>query len=116
MSTVVSISPFECKMWEMHDRMMSYITEKGCSSEIESVSKHRQLLPVLGRTLKDDPHYKVELIYGARRLFVARHLNIQLLVELRRLSDVEAIIAMDIENRVRKDVSPYERGLAVRSL
>jgi ParB-like chromosome segregation protein Spo0J len=52
----------------------------------------------------------VELIYGYRRLFVARHLNVPLLVELREVSDIEAIVAMDIENRQRVDVSPYERA------
>jgi len=90
---------------------MAHITEDSCRSEIESVHKHGQLLPVLGRPLKNDPLYKAELIYGARRLFIARHLNIQLHVELCQLSDAEAIVAMDIENRVRKDISPYERGL-----
>jgi ParB family chromosome partitioning protein len=52
------------------------------------------------------------LIYGARRLFVARHLNRPLLVEVRHLSDNEAIVAMDLENRQRTDISPYERGIA----
>jgi len=111
MSTVISMNPFECKMWEMHDRITTHITESSCRAEIESVRKHGQRMPVLGRPLKDDPHYKVELIYGARRLFVARHLNTPLLVELRQLSDVDAIVAMDIENRMRRDISPYERGL-----
>jgi hypothetical protein len=54
----------------------------------------------------------VELIYGARRLFVARHINVPLLVELREMTDREAILAMDIENRQRSDVSAYERGLS----
>ena len=111
MSTAIPMSPFECKMWEMHDRIPTHITEDSCRAEIESVRKHGQRIPVLGRPIKGDPHYKVELIYGARRLFIARHLNVPLLVELRQLSDVEAIIAMDIENRVRRDISPYERGL-----
>ena len=61
-----------------------------------------------------DPNHDIELITGARRLFVARHLNKPLLVELRRLNDKEAMIAMDTENRVRKDVSPYERALSYR--
>jgi ParB family chromosome partitioning protein len=59
-----------------------------------------------------DPSHDIELIYGARRLFVARHLNKSLQVELRELSDREAIVWMDIENRHRKDISPYERGLS----
>jgi ParB/RepB/Spo0J family partition protein len=60
--------------------------------------------------LQGDPNHEVELIYGARRLFVARHLNLPLSVELRRMSDREASVAMDIENRQRTDISAYERG------
>jgi ParB family chromosome partitioning protein len=33
-------------------------------------------------------------------------------VELRAVSDREALLAMDIENRHRADISPYERGLS----
>jgi ParB family chromosome partitioning protein len=36
-------------------------------------------------------------------------------VELRTLSDKEALIAMDSENRLRKDISPYERALSYAS-
>jgi len=38
-------------------------------------------------------------------------LNVPLLVEVRDMTDRDAVIAMDIENRQRRDVSPYERGL-----
>jgi len=68
-------------------------------------------VPALARPVHDSSNYDVEIIYGARRLFVARHLNVPLHVELRELSDREAVVAMDIENRQRKDISPYERGL-----
>jgi ParB-like chromosome segregation protein Spo0J len=54
------------------------------------------------------------LIYGARRLFVATVLNCELLVNLRTISDREAVIEMDVENRTRKDISPYERGLSYK--
>jgi ParB family chromosome partitioning protein len=54
----------------------------------------------------------VEIVCGARRLFVARHLGKPLRVDVRNLSDREAIVLMDIENRQRMDVSPYERGLS----
>jgi ParB family chromosome partitioning protein len=33
------------------------------------------------------------------------------MVELREITDREAIVAVDVENRQRTDVSPYERGL-----
>lgn len=107
---VISVNPFRCKMWPLHDRMDFSISEINCRMEIESFEKHGQLVPVLGRTLRGDPEHEVELIYGARRLFVAQHLNRGLLVELRELNDKQAVIAMDIENRQRRDVSPYERG------
>jgi ParB family chromosome partitioning protein len=38
--------------------------------------------------------------------------NVPLLIELRDMTDREAIIAMDIENRQRSDISAYERGLS----
>jgi ParB/RepB/Spo0J family partition protein len=108
--SIVRVSPFRCRVWSLHDRADEYITEASCREEIASFEKHGQLVPVLGRPLHKDPAHDVELIYGARRLFVARHLNVPLRVELRDMTDREAIIAMDIENRQRKDISPYERG------
>src|SRR5579862_9529454 len=111
-ATIVLISPFRCRMWALHDRLESDITEESCKAEIGSFQRHGQLVPVLGRRLRNDAHHDVELIYGARRLFVARHLNMRLRVELRSLDDRAAIVAMDIENRQRTDISPYERGLS----
>jgi len=99
-------------MWALHDRLEQYVTEGSCRGEIDSILKHGQQSPVLGRRVLDDHNYDVELIYGARRLFVARHVNKQIAVDLRDLSDHDAIIAMDIENRLRKDISPYERALS----
>lgn len=110
MKSVVAVNPFNCRMWDMHDRLESEVTEESCKAEIESFTRHGQLIPVLGRPLHGDPRHEVELIYGARRLFVARHINVPLLVELREMSDRDAIVAMDIENRQRTDISAYERG------
>ena len=115
MQRVISVNPFRCQMWPLHDRIEHYITEETCRAEIESFTKHGQLVSVLGRELKDDPNYDIELIYGARRLFVARHLNKPLAVEVREISDREALIAMDIENRQRVDISSYERGMSYAS-
>jgi ParB family chromosome partitioning protein len=112
MSTIVSMNPFRCRMWHLHERLEEHITEESCKSELASFEAHGQLLPVVGRVLRGDPDHDVELICGARRLFIARHINCPLLVELRELSDREAIVTMDIENRQRVDLSPYERGLA----
>ena len=98
-------------MWDLHDRIESEINECTCKLEIESTLANGQLVPVLGRRLTNNPDCDVELIYGARRLFVARYLKRELLVDLRDIDDIDAIVAMDIENRHRMDISPYERGL-----
>jgi ParB family transcriptional regulator, chromosome partitioning protein len=107
---VISVSPFRCRMWAGHERLEDQISEQSCRDEIASVLSRGQLLPVLGRGLKHDATHDFELVYGARRLFVARHLNIPLRMQVRDLSDREATIALDVENRLRKDFSPYERG------
>lgn len=110
MREISLVNPFRCRMWDLHDRLDTEITEETCKAEIESFLKQGQLIPTRGRRLRGDPAHEIELIYGARRLFVARHLNMPLAVELQDMSDRDGIIAMDIENRQRRDISPYERG------
>jgi ParB family chromosome partitioning protein len=112
MTTIVAVNPFRCCMWPLHDRLEQHVDEHSCRAEIESVRKNGQLVPALGRPLPPNSEYDYELIYGARRLFIARHLNMQMLMEVRALTDLEGIIAMDIENRHRRDISPYERGVS----
>lgn len=109
---LIYVNPFRCRVWALHDRLEEHVTEETCRKEIESFLASGQRVPALGRAVKGDPEYDVELIYGARRLFVARHVNKPLLVEVRDISDREAIVVMDIENRQRADISPYERGLS----
>lgn len=111
---IVYKNPFRCRMWELHDRLEDNITAESCRAEIQSFEKHGQIVPALGRRLYGTPDHDVELIYGARRLFVARQLAKPLAIELRQMTDQEAIIAMDVENRLRADISPYERGLSYR--
>lgn len=112
MNSIVSANPFRCRVWGLHDRLDEHITEENCAEEIESFRVHGQRVRVLGRPVRDDSDYDLEVICGARRLFVARLLKMQLLVEVRELSDRDAIIQMHIENCLRKDISPYDRGQA----
>jgi ParB family transcriptional regulator, chromosome partitioning protein len=114
MPEVVAVDPFRCRMWRGHERLEECINAESCKDEIESFLRHGQRAPVLGRRLSDDATHDFELVYGARRLFVARHLNVALSVEVRELTDHGAVIALDIENRQRKELSPYERGRAYR--
>jgi len=114
MSQLRLISPFKCRMWEMHDRLGEDINEDSCASLVQSIRKHGQQHAVLGRTVHGSGSDEVELIYGARRLFAAQQLGIDLLVDVRAIDDREALVQMDIENRIRRDISSYERGLNYR--
>jgi ParB family chromosome partitioning protein len=114
MRSIITADPFKCRIWKLHDRFSGEITVQTCKAEIDSFATNGQIVPVLGRRVHDDPDCEIELIYGARRLFAARHLKIPLLVDLREVSDREGLVAMDIENRQRQDISPYERGLSYK--
>jgi ParB family transcriptional regulator, chromosome partitioning protein len=110
MQEIVIVSPLRCRVWSMHGRMEEYITEASCREEIQSMREHGQLVPAVGRPLRDDSTYEIEVICGTRRLFAARCLNIDLRVEMRELTDREAFVLVDLENRQRRDLSAYERG------
>lgn len=108
------LSPSACIMWELHHRLGEEISLETCGQLIESIRANGQRLSVLGRpsSRKDGP--AIELIYGARRLFAAKTLGISILVDVRPVDDRTALIEMDVENRLRTDITPYERGLSYR--
>jgi ParB family transcriptional regulator, chromosome partitioning protein len=112
MPKIISISPFRCRVSRQHPRLDEHITEESCEAELKSFEAHGQLVPALGRRLREKGDHDVEILCGARRLFVATYFNLPLLVELRQMSDRDALVAMDLDNRQRADVSPYERGLS----
>jgi ParB family transcriptional regulator, chromosome partitioning protein len=111
----VLIDPFACRMWACHDRMDDFLSEKTCRDIIESISSEGQKHPVLARPCNGDNKVKYELIYGARRWFAARHLNVELLACVRDIDNRAAFLEMDIENRLRNDISPYERGVSFKT-
>lgn len=112
---LLHVDPFECCMWEGHDRLPEYINERSCREVIESFSKAGQRHPVLARPASPKDGVKYELIYGARRLFAARHLRVPLLAYVRPISNPAAFIEMDVENRLRSDISPYERAMSFKA-
>ena len=105
-----SVDPFRCRVWILHNRLPEGISEESCAEEIESFKVHGQREPVQGRPVHDDPAYDVEVFCGARRLFVARLLRVPLEVDVREISDRDAIIAMHV-SALHKKLSPYEKGL-----
>src|SRR5262245_42306724 len=116
-SEVLRINPFRCRMWSLHDRMPDEGGSAAARQLTESFRLHGQRQPALGRRIplsSRNDGVEIELIYGARRLAAARELGMDLLVEVRDIDDRSALIEMDVENRIREDISPYERGLSYR--
>jgi ParB/RepB/Spo0J family partition protein len=111
---ILELDPSACKMWYMHERLGDGLSTESCAALIHSMRTHGLKNPVLGRRVASDGPCQVELIYGARRLFAAQQLGMKLLVRLCDLDDRAALIEMDIENRMRRDITPYERGLSYR--
>ena len=109
--TVRRVSPAKCKVWALHVRAEDSINSDSCASLMGSIRRHGQRHPVLARPRHSTDGAEYELIYGARRLFTAQQLGVDLLVDVRDIDDRAALIEMDIENRPREDISPYERGV-----
>ena len=112
----ITADPFRCRVWDLNDRIEEYVTEESCRAEIASVERAGQLVPVVGRRLQGDPDFDIEIICGARRLFVARHLKIPVRVNIMDLTDRQAAAAVETENSLRKQTSPYERGMRLAKL
>jgi ParB/RepB/Spo0J family partition protein len=104
----------ECIVWRYHERLGEEISEASCSDLIESFRLHGQRHPALGRRNPRVGEPSIELIYGARRLFAAIRLKVKLIIDVREIEDRAAIKEMEIENRDRKDISAYERGMSYR--
>lgn len=106
------VDPAVCRLWSRHNRIYERLTEKDCEDLITGFRTVGQKLPAIVRKI-DDPEseYQYEIIAGARRHWTASYLKMDLVVEPRELTDLEAFQLADIENRDRKDISDYERGL-----
>jgi ParB family transcriptional regulator, chromosome partitioning protein len=111
---IEQVESARCTLWQFHERLGDELSGESCKELITSIQRHGQRHPVLGRRLTAAPGAKIELIYGARRLFAASQLGVKLLVDVRELGDREAIVEMEVENRLRTDISPYERGMSYR--
>jgi ParB family chromosome partitioning protein len=111
------VDPSECRMWERHNRDYDLLNEENCRDLIDGIrAQGRQEFPAIVRPVTD-PHFKYEVICGARRHFAISWLRsnnytqFKYLVEPRDLGDEEAFRLADIENREREDISDYERAI-----
>lgn len=114
-SDLVRLEPKECRIWGFHNRRYDLLDEISCADLIEGFRESgRQELPGIVRRVTDGSGYEYEVIAGARRHWACAHLGWKYLAEIRDLTDEEAFILADVENRARKDISDYERAIDYR--
>lgn len=101
--------PKRVRLWDGHNRDYERLSEQRCQDLIDSFKRvGKQEFPAIVRKREQSDEY--ELICGARRHWTASYLGWELLVEVRELTDRQAFILQDIENRDREDVSDFERA------
>jgi ParB family chromosome partitioning protein len=112
---LVRLDPKECRIWAFHNRRYDLLDENNCADLIEGFQESgRQELAGIVRRVNDDSGFEYEVIAGARRHWTCAQLGWKYLAEIRDLTDEEAFILSDIENRSRKDISDYERAIDYR--
>ncbi len=109
------VSPARCRLWAYHDRRYDLLSEESCKDLIDGFQVGEgQQIPAIVRRVTDDDQYDWEIVCGARRHWTAVHLQVDLLIEERAVSDAQAFALSDQENRSRADISDYERAVAYK--
>lgn len=113
---LVYIDPIECEPWEFANRGNQEMGD--IDGLMESISKNKQMVPVLVRR-HQKPHaeIKYEVIFGRRRYEACLKLGIPLLAIRKEEMDLkEALISQHSENKHRDDVSPYSDSIIYKKL
>ena len=114
------VDPAECRVWPRHNRFYDHLDETRCTDLIDSIrTEGRQLQPAIVREIGEpaDDGVRFEVIAGARRHWAVswlrrvEKLDIPYFIEVREMSDEQAFLLSDSENRDRQDLSDYERAL-----
>jgi ParB family chromosome partitioning protein len=112
------VDPARCRIWPGNARRYELLTYEACQELIDSIIvEGGQKLPAIVRRLKDDPDHDYEVISGSRRHWAVTWLrannypDMVFLVQPEIVTDEAAFRLADLENRVRDDISAYERAL-----
>lgn len=105
--------PSRIRMWKGHNRDYEALNAQNCSDLIEAFGRgaEGQRFAAIVRKVEDSADFDYEVICGARRHWTSMYRQMDLLIEIRTLSDKEAFILQDLENRDRQDVSDLERAI-----
>jgi ParB/RepB/Spo0J family partition protein len=117
----LELDPRKCRRWAYYDRFPEWFTYEGCADLIQSFRASGQEQPGIVRKLHEDPDgYEYEVIFGGRRHYSALYLTEEagevfpFIARRRDLTDQQAAVLMDLENRKKKDISDFERCVSFR--
>lgn len=114
------VDPETCRVWSRHNRLYGRLNEQRCKDLIDSIrTEGQQLYPATVRRLDapTEEGVEYEIIAGARRHWAVRYLRevekreIPYFIEVRELTDKQAFVLADAENRDRQDLTDYERAI-----
>lgn len=104
------------RLWKEHNRHYDTLNTENCADLIDGFQRAGgQQFAAVVRKVTDSDQYDYEVICGARRHWTASYLEVDLLIDVRTLTDRQAFILQDLENRDRQDISDYERALDYRN-
>ncbi len=112
------INPNLCRPSEENARDYAELTEENCRDLIDALlSEGGQRIPAVVRRTNDEAQ-PYEIIAGSRRHFAISWLrannypDFEYVVQIEDIQDEQAFRLSDVENRARKDVSAWERGIS----
>lgn len=112
------IDPNLCRPCEENARDYAELTEENCRDLIDALlSEGSQRIPAVVRRTGDEAK-PYEIIAGSRRHFAISWLrannypSFEYVVQIEDIQDEQAFRLSDVENRARKDVSAWERGVS----
>lgn len=115
--TQVEIDPARVRLWPGNARIYDGYTVAECGDLIGAIlSTKGQTVPAVLRQLIGDPRYDYEVIAGTRRHFAVSWLrangypNMKFIGVVQTMTDREAFVLADAENRSREDVSAIARA------
>lgn len=106
--SLLTVDVDTCKPWQYADRDQSELTDENCALLVDDIRKHGQQVPAIAR--KTEEGY--EIISGRRRLFAcSKTKDRKILLDVRHMSDKDAVRIMIMENENREDISEIERAI-----
>lgn len=112
-----SVDPDRCDVWSGNTRDLTALNAARSTELADSLCVEGQLMPAIGRVTPYDPQ-RLEIIAGACRLQAIRSINearepsdrMQIIVDVRELSDEAAYRIVSAENRHRSGMSALEKA------